>query len=280
MLGIIAIVPVSWTLAIADAIGSLVFLILPKRKKIAVDNILAARIVGNREEAIRMGRRCFQSFTRLVAESVLARNLITKDNWRNFVKIEASPEVMELLNTEGQGAIVASGHLGNWEVAARAASMIKPVSVIYRPFNNPYIERDLNGERGGDQLRLISKYKDNPMRFVKILADGEMLALMIDQHISEVGERVRVEFFGRQCWATRSVAMMHMTMRKPLLVASAVRTGKMQFTLHLAGPIKFQRTGNRENDALAITQNLTNEIEKVARQYPEQYLWGHRRWQD
>ena len=30
----------------------------------------------------------------------------------------------------------------------------------------------------------------------------------------------------------------------------------------------------------AITQSLTDEIEKVARRYPEQYLWGHRRWKD
>ncbi len=273
--------PTGWTLALADLIGTVVFLVLPGRRRIAVENILAAGVVADRTEANRMARHCFQSFTRLIAESVLAGTQITRDNWQEFVTIKASPEVMELLKTKGQGAIVASGHLGNWEVAARAASMIKPVSVIYRPFNNPYMEKDLNhGRGGGSQLHLISKYKESPMRFVKILANGEMLALMIDQHISEVGERVRVEFFGRPCWTTRSVAMMHMTMRKPLLVACAVRTGKMKFTLHVVGPIQFQRTGDREKDARTLTQNLTNEIEKIARQYPDQYLWGHRRWQD
>jgi KDO2-lipid IV(A) lauroyltransferase len=280
LLVVISILPTGWTLAVADVVGSLVFLILPKRKKIAVENILAAKIVDDRREAVRLARRCFQSFTRLIAESVLAHVQITKDNWREFVTIEASPAVMELLETEGQGAIVASGHIGNWEVAARAASMIKPVNVIYRPLENPYLERELNGGRGGEQLHHISKYKESPMRFVKILANGEMLALMIDQHISEVGERLQVEFFGRPCWTTRSVAMMHMTMRKPLLVACAVRTGKMKFTLHVTGPIQFQRTGDRERVARVLTQSLTNEIEKVARQHPDQYLWGHRRWQD
>lgn len=281
MLVVIATVPTSWTLALTDLIGTVVFLVLPGRKRIAVENILAAGVVADRAEATRLARRCFQSFTRLIAESVLARTQITKDNWQEFVKIEASPEVMALLNAKGQGAIVASGHLGNWEVAARAASMIKPVSVIYRPFNNPYMEHDLNdGRGGGSQLHLISKYKASPMRFVKILANGDMLALMIDQHISEVGERVRVEFFGRPCWTTRSVAMMHLTLRKPLLVACAIRTGAMKFTLHVVGPIQFERTGDREIDARALTQNLTNEIEKIARQYPDQYLWGHRRWQD
>lgn len=280
MLGIIGIVPASWTLAISDAIGSLVFLILPKRSKIAMDNIIAARVVSDRDEARRLGRRCFQSFTRMIAESVLARHQITPENWKTFVTIEASDETLKLLHSETQSAIVASGHIGNWDVAARAVSMITPVNVIYRPFNNPYLERDLNGKRGGEQLHLISKYKASPMRFMKILADGEKLALMIDQHISEVSERVRVNFFGRPCWSTRSVAMMHMTVRKPLLVACAVRTGRMKFKLIVSGPIKFERSGDREKDVLTITQNVTNLIEDAARKYPEQYLWGHRRWQD
>lgn len=280
MLGITSIVPTSWTLAISDAIGSLVFVILPKRSKIAVENILAAKIVANENEARVLARRCFQSFTRMIAEAVLARYRITRENWKDYVTIEASDEANEILYREKQSAIVASGHLGNWDVAARAVSMITPVNVIYRPFNNPFLERDLNGERGGEQLHLISKYKANPMRFMKILADGEKLALMIDQHISEVGERVRVNFFGRPCWSTRSVAMMAMTVRKPLLVACAVRTGRMKFKLIVTGPVKFERSGDREKDVLTITQKITNMIEDAARKHPEQYLWGHRRWQD
>ena len=103
---------------------------------------------------------------------------------------------------------------------------------------------------------------------------------MIDQHISEVGERVRVKFFGRPCWSTRSVAMMHMTVRKPLLVACAVRTGRMKFKLIVTGPIQFERSGDREQDVLSITQSITDMIEAAARRHPEQYLWGHNRWQD
>jgi KDO2-lipid IV(A) lauroyltransferase len=216
----------------------------------------------------------------MVAEAVLARYRINKKNWQDFVTIEASEEANAILHAEKQSAIVASGHLGNWDVAARAVSMVTPVNVIYRPFNNPYLERDMNAERGGEQLHLISKYKANPMRFMKILADGEKLALMIDQHISEVAERVRVSFFGRPCWSTRSVAMMAMTVRKPLLVACAIRTGRMKFKLIVTGPIKFERSGNRETDVLNITQSITDMIEAAATEYPEQYLWGHNRWQD
>lgn len=279
-LALMTVAPVRFTLAFADFAGWLIFHLLPRRARIAVDNLLAARVASDRRAARQIGCRCFQSFARLIAESVVARKQINPKNWENFVSFEASPEGLALLHNPKQGAIIASAHLGNWEVAARAVSMIRPVSVIYRPLNNPWLERELHGGRGGDQLHLISKYKASPMRFVKLLAAGDWLALMIDQHIHEAGERVCVNFFGRPCWTTRSVAMMHLTTRMPIFVALAARTGPMKFKVHLQGPIQWQRSGNREQDVLAITQSLTDEIEKVARKYPEQYLWGHRRWRE
>jgi len=279
-LALISALPVRGTLALADALGWLGFHLLPGRARIAVNNLLAAQVAPDKRAARHLGCRCFQSFTRLIAETVLGRKRLHAGNWREFVTFEGSPEALALLHQPKQGAIIASAHLGNWEIAARAVSMIHPVSVIYRPLNNPWLERELHGERGGENLRLISKYKASPLRFVKLLAAGEWLALMIDQHIHQAGERVRVNFFGRPCWTTRSVAMMHLTTRMPVVTALAVREGPMKFKVYLHGPVAWTRTGDREKDVLAITQSLTDQIEKVARQYPEQYLWGHRRWRE
>jgi len=279
-LGLAAIAPVGFLLALADAVGAAIFTLLPARARVAIDNLLVAGVAPDRTAARRIGRQCFQSFTRMIMETVIARGKITPTNWTDYVTLEAGPEALAMLNNPAQGALVASGHLGNWEVAARAVSMIRPVSVIYRPLGNPHLERYLHGGRGGDNLHFISKYKASPLRFMKLLAGGNWLALMIDQHIREAGERVSVNFFGRPCWTTRSVAMMHLTTRMPLFVALAVRTGPMKFKVHLQGPIQWRRSGHREQDVLDITQALTNEIETIARRYPGQYLWGHRRWKD
>jgi KDO2-lipid IV(A) lauroyltransferase len=277
---IIALMPVRFTLGFASFVGAVVFSLLPSRARIAIVNLLAAGVARDEGQARRLGRQCFRSFTLMIAETVIARKKINPDNWTDFVTLEASPDALAMLRNSKQGAIVASGHLGNWEVAARAVSMIRPVSVIYRPFNNPYLDREINGDRGGGNLHLISKFKASPLRFVKLLADGDWLALMIDQHISEESERVRVNFFGRPCWTTRSVAMMHLTTRMPLFVALAVRTGPLKFTVHVLGPIQWQRTRERERDVLGITQSLTDQVEVIARRHPDQYLWGHRRWKD
>jgi KDO2-lipid IV(A) lauroyltransferase len=72
--------------------------------------------------------------------------------------------------------------------------------------------------------------------------------------------------------------MLHLTTRAPLLVACAVRLRPLRYALHIVGPVTVERTGDREKDAAALTQTLTAEIEAVVRRYPEQYMWGHRRW--
>ena len=114
------------------------------------------------------------------------------------------------------------------------------------------------------------------MRFFEALTRGEIVALMIDQNV--LSDRVRVDFLGRPAWTTKAVAMMHLTTRVPLLAAFAIRTGPLQYEVRAVGPIACVRTGDRVKDAFEITQALTREIEKVVREFPEQYLWGHRRW--
>ena len=39
-----------------------------------------------------------------------------------------------------------------------------------------------------------------------------------------------------------------------------------------------QRTGDLESDVIRITQDLSDLFEGMVRQYPEQWLWVHKRW--
>ena len=83
------------------------------------------------------------------------------------------------------------------------------------------------------------------MRFVRALVDGEIVALMVDQHAVR-GGRVAVQFFGRPAWATKSVAMLHLTTRAPVLLACAVRLRPLRYALQVVGPVTVERTGDRD----------------------------------
>jgi KDO2-lipid IV(A) lauroyltransferase len=274
--GLVARAPLPIVLGLAEAAGQAAFLLWPSRRRIAIDNLLRSGLCPDRASARRLARASFRSFTLMVAETVVARRRLTADNWAQFVTLKLSPEAERLLREPKRGLLVASGHLGNWEVAARAASLLKPLFVIYRPFKNPYLDRVAHQRRSGENLRLVSRLDHEPLKFIRALADGEAVALMIDQHAAK--SRVSVQFFGRPAWTTRSVAMLHLATRAPIVVAGAVRTGPLRYEIHAVGPLHCPRTGDREKDCHAITQAITTEIENLARAHPEQYLWGHRRW--
>jgi KDO2-lipid IV(A) lauroyltransferase len=276
LLWLLGSLPLGFLFGFTRLFASLIFIGWSQRRRTSIENLLATGLAKTPEEARELAHQSFVSFALMVAESIAARSRITADNWRDFVTLKLSPEAERLLADPKQGLLVASAHLGNWEVAARAVSMLKPMLVVYRPFNNPELDRVFHAGRSNDRLRLVSRNDRSPMRFLHALAAGEVVALMIDQHVYD--GRVQVDFLGRPAWTTKSVAMMHFTTRAPLILAVAVRTGPMKFEVHAVGPVTAPRTGDRERDAMEFTQRLTQEVETFVRLYPEQYMWGHRRW--
>ena len=276
LLFFVGFAPLWFVLGLADFSARLTFLSWRSRRRVTIDNILQAGICFDRRAARRMGLAAFRSVFVMVMESVIIRRRLTLENWPQYVELRLTPEAEAVLRKPGLGVLAASAHLGNWEVAARAVSMIKPMCVVFRPFNNPYLDRAARLSRSAKSLRLMSRIESEPMRFIQALAQGEIVALMMDQHVSK--GRVATQFFGRPAWTTKTVAMLHLTTRAPLLIAFAIRTGPLRYEVHAVGPIHFARTGDREKDAIQLTQILTDEIEKIARRFPEQYMWGHRRW--
>jgi Kdo2-lipid IVA lauroyltransferase/acyltransferase len=268
--------PLPLVTSVARLVGRTAFLVWRARRRTAVENALRTGMCADTASANRLARAAFEAFVLMIAETAVVRLRLSPANWHEFVDLEASPTVETLLRQPGQGFIVASAHIGNWEVVARAVSMVKPVCVVHRPFKNPYLERVLHAGRSGENLRLVSRLDRDPMRFLQALARGDVLAIMVDQHATD--KRVAVTFFGHSVWATKSVAMLHLVTKAPLLAAFAIRTGPLRYRAIVVGPLCWPRSGDREKDIHAITQALTDEVEKIIRQFPEQYLWGHRRW--
>src|SRR5262245_66551664 len=97
-----------------------------------------------------MALAAFRTLAVMVAETAIVRRRMTRANWREYVELHAPPEVAEVLAAPGQGLIVASGHIGNWEVADRTGGLVKPTLAVYRPLNNSYLGPAVRGHRGAE----------------------------------------------------------------------------------------------------------------------------------
>lgn len=252
------------------------YLLNRQRRTIARNNILTAGITGNKKEAARIARGSFQHFATLVIESLKADQVIKQDDWNKHVKIDIPETTMKLLEEKGQGILLVSGHLGNWEVAARYLATIKPVMAITRRLNNPYTNSLMQKRKSRERLTLTPKHDANSSRFLSILKEGGILAILSDQAAPK--NDTPVEFFGKTTYTYTSPALLHLVTKTPLCFGYCVRTGPLQYRMIALPPIEYKPTGKRRNDVREIMTIINHALEDAIRQYPTQYLWAHRRW--
>ena len=125
-------------------------------------------------------------------------------------------------------------------------------------------------------MRILST-RDGARPLVRVLKNGEPLAVLVDQHVNR--SFVAVDFFGRKAATTAVVASLALRLDVPVFHAYSLRDGH-SFRHHgyMVGPLELVRTGDHDADVAANTQRFNDHIEAVVRRHPEQWLWTHRRW--
>ena len=277
MLAVLDRLPTSAAFAFARRAADAWFRFGATRRQVAMDNIRRAGIATDAPRARRIARASFRHFAVMAVESALSGRFLRADNWRDCVELDVAPETMRLFEDPNQGVILCSGHLGNWEIAAQILSFIKPVIGIASRMANPETDRIIQARRQGFQYEAAPKFApEDPRRMLKVLKRGSALALLGDQNATPDG--IWVPFFGRPACTHRSIPIVHMVSKAPMLFGYCVRTGPARFRMVAGPPIRAERTGDREADVRAILQEYHARLETAIRAYPEQYLWAHRRW--
>jgi KDO2-lipid IV(A) lauroyltransferase len=93
-----------------------------------------------------------------------------------------------------------------------------------------------------------------------------------------MGDGIAVPFFGRPAMTAPALAQLALKFDCPVVPARVVRLNGVQFQLIVYPPLEIIKTGNRQQDALALMTQVNAMIEGWIRERPEQWLWLHRRW--
>ena len=262
--------------AFAAVLGNLAYAFAAGRRRTALENIRLAGVAATPAEVRRIARASFVHFALLTIESLQAARLLTPATHDNHIAFDAPPATRDLLGDPARGFLAASGHLGNWEVMARAISFDKPVVAVAQPAKNPLVDRLMARRSADARYRTIPKREAGGTRLLRPLREGAILAIMIDQYALK--KPVLVDFFGRPACSHRSIAALHLATRRPIVFFACRRIGPMRFAVTLSEPLVFEPTGDKNRDLHAILKNLNERLERAIREAPEQYLWSHRRW--
>jgi KDO2-lipid IV(A) lauroyltransferase len=177
----------------------------------------------------------------------------------------------------GKAAIGFAAHLANWEMPGIGAKLIGVKSaVLYRRPNIGAVNDAIVKLRAPLMGELIPTGLDAPLKLARLLESGVHVGMLADQHYSK---GVDVIFFGRRCLANPLIAMLARQTELPIYGMRVVRKSDgNSFWGEISDPVQPVRDATGRIEVKGTMQAITSVIEGWVRQFPEQWLWLHRRW--
>jgi len=189
------------------------------------------------------------------------------------------PDMLERCRRLIQGKATLSFlcHTANWEMSGVVAKQLGANSaVLYRRPNIAAISDAVIKLRADVMGPMIPTGLDAPVRLARLLQDGVHVGMLVDQHYTK---GVDVIFFGRRCKANPLLAMLARQVECPIFGLRIIRLpGGNRFRGEITEPLEPPRDADGRIDIAGTMQAITTVIEGWVREYPQQWLWLHRRW--
>lgn len=180
--------------------------------------------------------------------------------------------VLDAAHAAGRPVIIASAHLGNYDIA-RAALLARGfrLGALYMPMSNPAFNRRYVAAIEAIGRPLFPRGRPGLAAMLRHLREGGMLALVTD-HQMDHGEPL--DFLGRPALTALSAAELALRFAAPLVPGYAIREPDgLSFRILIEAPVPH-------GDPRTMTQALNDSVAAQIRAHMDQWLWMHRRWKD
>jgi len=242
------------------------------RRRVTLDNLAHAFPDRSVEERRVLARAAYANMARVVVDALRTLGA-SRAQLLAEVEVDDFGPVERAL-AAGKGLVVATAHLGSWEMFGAAMAQRVPLHAVVRPLRGGLNARLVEArERAG--LKLIPA-RGALTGMVAALRKNEVVAMLLDQAIGGK-HALFVPFFGRPAATSPALSMAALRTGAPTLVVVALReNGRLRFRVE--GPFAVTDTGDRRRDLRDHTARVTAALERIIREAPEQWLWLHRRW--
>ncbi len=275
LLGVFAILPVRVGLAVGATMAGGFYLFSGKLRSVGKRNLEIAFPDLSAAERQRLLRGCFANLGRLLA--VFSHFTRRPEQLKSLIDCEGI-ENLEAAEQSGRGVILFTGHVGAWELSSFALSLFgHPLSFLVRRIDNPKIEAQVDRARTRLGNRTIDK-RSAARGMLQILRSGGTFGILVDLNTLD-REGIFVDFFGVPASTTFTLAKVALRTKAAVLpVFAPWNESRRRYVLKIGEPLKFAPTGDESEDVRLLTQLFTSVVESYVREYPDQWLWIHRRW--
>lgn len=206
------------------------------------------------------------TFSALSDEEMLARSEYEGD------------DRVRLAYAKGKGVLFFTGHFGFWELHAVGHGLkLRPIGMLARALDNARLNDLLERMRSRTGNTVI--YRQGAVRRVlKLLAAGEGVAMLIDQHMHGP-DAIWVRFFERPAATTSTLAAIALRTGAAVIPVFALPLPGGRYRFVYESPVE-PPAGDLPDAVREFTQRCTDVLEMHVRRRPELWLWMHRRWRD
>ncbi|WP_336279182.1 lipid A biosynthesis lauroyl acyltransferase [Bartonella sp. CB175] len=248
------------------------------RHQITLANLRAAYPEKTEPELHKIAIGMWKNIGRLLAEYVFLDKIFDFDpNADQPGLIEVSgAEIFKRLRNEKKPHIFFTAHTGNFELLPICAqSFGLNVTVLFRPPNNPYIAKQVLKARQTSMGHLVPSKAGSAWVLAAKLAEGKNVGALVDQKFRR---GIWGTFFKRPLKTNPLIIKLARQYNCDIYPARCIRLSGGRHRLELYERLELPLNEKNEIDIAASTQKLNDIVEAWVREYPDQWMWLHRRW--
>lgn len=268
------LLPLRLALKAGAFLGWTAWTVFGVRKRIVLENLLQAFPEMSEKERRSTGRDSYMNSGRFMMEFARQERM-GEDYVSRHVEVEDAGRLEAL--KELDGALLITGHFGNWELfGVTCRYILGDVSFLVGRQSNSLVDRYINRLRSTHGIELYNR-RTAVKGVLSSIRRGGYVCWLSDQDAGDSG--LVVDFFGYPASTPRGAAAFSVRLGVPVVPAVLVRKGRgPDHTLVLGEPVYPDPDLAREDAEERLTGEYTSGLEEMIRDRPDLYWWAHRRW--
>lgn len=179
-------------------------------------------------------------------------------------------DALKKAQATGKGAIIVSGHFGQWEaVRATLRQYGMESGAIIRTHKNPHYARRIRAgiEAGGKPI--LSTGRTGTMALVRHLRNGGIISILLDE---KYPKGIRLPFLGVDALTSISAAQLALKYDLPMIPAYGIRIDEENaIQVIFEAPIAH-------TDSVTMTRAFNDSLSARILANPDQWYWLLKRW--
>lgn len=203
-------------------------------------------------------------------QTLIDRIAMFSDKRKAFTHTFNNEKVLREMNENGNGGMLISGHVGNWENAGNLIHerITSTINIVMLDAEVEKVKKFMEMKTGGSKYNLIPIKKDDMSHLILIhqaLKRKEFVAIHADR-ITEDAKSFELDFLQGKAKFPMGPFILAEKFKVPITFVYAAKANKFHYDLYATDPITEQLP------ALEIAQKYVSHLATMVEKYPTQWF--------